>query len=246
MAFVRGGDGAADGDDDDGLGVDAADGGETESSPLAPAPAASAFGTYFFAAFGGCALAPASATAGGDGDDDDDDDAAPAGGACDAGALCAAAGGAPAEPPSPDAEASEETSGLFSHAGARLLATASGALKRACDPWLELLVEGYDAATGSATCARTGRAGGAQVRFTRRGLELASARLRQSTLLALSGGFLAYGGVRVGRALVRLPGARALLALAALGRVPDEPVRAVERLESLLGDDAEALLSGAR
>merc|ERR550514_2092727 len=86
---------------------------------------------------------------------------------------------------------------------------ASDLIKRVADPVLELLLNRYDPSAEDSK-ARTAAAGDddkweRMVEFTPRGLEIRQVSLDQSTLVALAGGQLAFGNVRLGRCLVEVP-----------------------------------------
>ena len=105
---------------------------------------------------------------------------------------------------------------------------ASDLIKRIADPVLELLLSGYDPSAED-TKARAAAASDddkweRMVEFTERGLEIRQVSLDQSTLVALAGGQLAFGNVRLGRCLVAVPSIQSLLSSTLLGSV-SEPVR---------------------
>ena len=105
---------------------------------------------------------------------------------------------------------------------------ASDLIKRIADPVLELLLSGYDPSAED-TKARAAAACDddkweRMVEFTERGLEIRQVSLDQSTLVALAGGQLAFGNVRLGRCLVAVPSIQSLLSSTLLGSV-SEPVR---------------------
>ena len=122
-------------------------------------------------------------------------------------------------------------------------------MHRYLDPILELLLDGYDARAEEAEAAIADAASasvrgldgggeptspaspppspksphhdGRTVIFTERGIEILPVRLRQSTLVALSGGVCAYANVRLGRCVVTMPSLTALLARSVLSSDDD-------------------------